>query len=119
MSEHQLQANFFDWAARQACKYPDLKKMFAIPNGGLRNVIVASKLKREGVKSGIPDVCMPVARGGFIGFWIEFKVGKNKCTPAQVERIEQLRADGHNVAVCYTLEEGIAAVVWYLKQEAR
>jgi len=80
MSEHDLQCNFFAWAALQACKYPDLSKMFAIPNGGLRNVIVASKLKREGVKAGIPDVFLPVARGGFIGCWIEFKVRPNKRT---------------------------------------
>lgn len=118
MSEHQLQCNFFEWSALQACKYPDLAKMFAIPNGGMRNAVVAAKLKREGVKAGVPDVCLPVARGGFIGLWIEFKVGKNKCTPAQVDRIAQLLEDGHNVAVCYTLEDGIAAVTGYLKQGA-
>lgn len=118
MTEHDLQANFFTWAALQSGKYPDLAKMFAIPNGGLRNKIVAAKLKREGVKAGVLDVQLPVARGGFIGFWIEFKIKPNKCTPAQAERIAQLRADGHNVHVCYEMEEAIAAVVGYLKQKA-
>lgn len=115
MSEHQLQCAFFEWAKLQACKYPDLAKLYAIPNGGLRNVIVASKLKKEGVRAGIPDIHMPVARNGFIGLWIEMKIKPNKCTPAQVDRIAQLRLDGHYVVVCYGLDEAIQAALGYLK----
>jgi hypothetical protein len=118
MSEHQLQVSFFIWSKLQASKYPDLLKMFAIPNGGARHIAVASKLKAEGVKAGVPDVFLPIARGGFHGLWIEFKVKPNKCHPAQLERIAQLRADGHNVHVCHELDEAINAVLGYLKQEA-
>ena len=117
MSEHDLQKAFFQWAALQYRKYPDLSKMFAIPNGGARHIAVAAKLKAEGVKAGIPDVCLPVARGGFISLWIEFKIKPNKCQPAQLERIAQLRADKHNVHVCHELDEAINAVLGYLKQE--
>lgn len=41
---------------------------FAVPNGGQRNKIVAAKLKQEGVKSGVPDIYVPVWK-----LWIEMK----------------------------------------------
>jgi hypothetical protein len=33
-------------------------RLFAIPNGGHRNKIVAKKLKAEGVLAGVPDLCL-------------------------------------------------------------
>lgn len=40
------------------CKWLDLKKIpyNATPNGGLRDKITASSLKKEGVKAGFPDL---------------------------------------------------------------
>ena len=32
--------------------------IFAIPNGGSRNIIEASRLKKEGIVKGIPDLCL-------------------------------------------------------------
>lgn len=83
MSEHDEQAGFFEWAAYSRGKYPELDFMFAIPNGGLRHVTVAQKLKAEGVRPGVPDTFLPVARGGYHGLWIEFKFEKNKLTELQ------------------------------------
>lgn len=42
------------------CKYLDLKKIpyFAIPNGGSRNKIEAGRMKQEGVKAGVSDLCV-------------------------------------------------------------
>src|SRR5262245_57218105 len=46
---------------------------FAIPNGGARDVITAGRLKAEGVKAGVPDVCCPVARWRWHSLYLEFK----------------------------------------------
>src|SRR5262245_64718583 len=46
---------------------------FAIPNGGARDVITAGRLKAEGVRAGVPDVCLPVARAGYHGLFLEVK----------------------------------------------
>jgi hypothetical protein len=71
-TEHSQQAAFFCWLQQQTFD-ERLKFAFAIPNGGERNVIVASRLKAEGVKQGVPDVCIPIPAGIYAGMWIEFK----------------------------------------------
>ena len=45
-----------------------------VPNGGLRNKIVAAKLKRMGVKAGVPDVLIFNPAAENCGVAIELKV---------------------------------------------
>jgi hypothetical protein len=99
MSEHLMQKAFFDWASMQ--RIPGIELMHAIPNGGERNAIVASKLKAEGVKAGAPDVQWPVARGGFIGLAIEFKAGDGNPTKEQRLRITRLQLERWLVVLCW------------------
>lgn len=99
MSEHQTQSVFFEWAATQ--RFPGIELMHAVPNGGHRHPAVAAKLKKEGVKPGVPDVSWPVARGGFIGLAIEFKHGDGNPTREQKDRITALQREGWCVAVCW------------------
>lgn len=70
-TEHAHQVAFFQWLALSGIE--DRHMAFAVPNGGERQQIVASKMKAEGVKSGVPDVCWPVPRGRFAGLWLELK----------------------------------------------
>ncbi len=46
---------------------------YHVPNGGYRDYYEGAKLKRMGVKSGVPDLCICVARGGYHGLYIELK----------------------------------------------
>lgn len=113
-SEHQHQANFFHWAALNEKKYPELALLYAVPNGGHRHVLVARKLKAEGVKAGVPDIHLPVPRGKYAGLWIEMKAGKNKPTPAQVYWHALLREVGHRVEVCYSWPSAANVVEKYI-----
>ena len=63
-----------EWYA--AFAIPALKWVHAIPNGGERNIAVASRLKAEGVKSGVADVFVPVAVQPWHGLYLEFKKRK-------------------------------------------
>lgn len=109
--EHQLQVSCVKWFKQQ---YPKLL-IWATPNGGQRNVIVASKLKAEGVLAGVPDLQIPVPRNGFNGLFIELKIGKNKPTDNQKIVMGRLVANGYKCEVCYTLESFIEIVNRYLK----
>ena len=44
-----------------------------IPNGGKRNKREAGRMKRMGVRAGVHDYFLPVARGMYHGLWIELK----------------------------------------------
>ena len=126
ISEHSEQVALFNWAKVMEGRHPQLKMMFAIPNGGLRNIRVAMKLKKEGVKAGIPDIFLAVPRHlpnptrdvfTLYGLFIEMKFGKNKTSRNQQGWIEALIAEGYAVEVCYSFEEAKQAIIGYLGLE--
>jgi hypothetical protein len=116
-TEHIEQCALFRWAAYQAHSYamPELALMFAIPNGGLRSKATAGKLKAEGVKAGVPDICLPVANGKYHGLFIELKAGRNKPTQLQVAWHVNLSAKGYRVAVCWGWEAARDVIEEYLR----
>ena len=90
-SEHIEQSKFVMWW-RQS--FPNVR-IFAIPNGGLRNKTTAMKLKVEGVKRGVPDLFVPE-----LLLWIEMKREKGGVlSPDQVDWREYLEGIGHNFIV--------------------
>lgn len=113
--EGEEQAALFDWAYLQRNTYPELDLLFHIPNGGSRNRLEAANLKRQGVKAGVPDLCLPVSRGGFHGLYIEMKYGKNKPTENQNEWMNALQNQGYAVAVCYSWEQASKVITDYFK----
>ena len=125
-SESQIQCAFVQWCRMSEGRYPGLRLAFAVPNGGLRNVITAVRLKREGARPGVCDWILPVS--GFaagpnslvryssepIALGIEFKKPGGKMTPAQKEWADLARRYGWRVEVCTSAEAAIAIVKEYL-----
>lgn len=109
------QIKLFRWAEWAIVEYPELKLLHHIPNGGSRNTIEAANLKKQGVRAGVPDLCLPVARGGYHGLYIEMKAGKNKPTEKQLEWIEELRNEGYAVSICWGFEAARDELEKYLK----
>lgn len=126
-TEEAHQTALFCWASQNFDKYPVLRWMFAIPNGGERNVIVATKLKAQGVRAGVPDICLPVPIGGWHGLYIELKRPadrvKNKkrggTSEDQDRWIMALYSFGYGCAVCIGWQEARDVIIQYLeyKQE--
>jgi len=114
MSEHLEQKNLFYWAALQEARHPQLGLMFAVPNGGLRNKLVAKKLKAEGVKAGVPDIFLAVPRDPYHGLFIEMKFGKNKATDNQIKWLNGLQFEGYETAICYSWGEAKDIICKYL-----
>jgi hypothetical protein len=111
MSEHLTQAAFFSWLAYK--KLDGVELAHAIPNGGLRPGKAGAMLKAEGVKAGVPDVYIPIARGGYIGLAIEFKHGDNNPSAAQKERIDKMQKEGWCVVICWSWEAAAKIVQGY------
>lgn len=62
----------------------------------------------------VPDICLPVARGGYHGLFIELKFGKNKTTAKQDEWLAKLNEKGYAVAVCYGCKKAQDKILKYL-----
>lgn len=97
------------------CEYnKQLKHIYAIPNGGKRDVREAARLKKQGVKAGVLDLFLPKPKGIYHGCYLEFKYGKNKLTSNQIDFALDAVAEGYCVFVCYSSLEAIAAINLYM-----
>lgn len=93
--------------------HPDIL-VIAIPNGGMRDIRTATKLKAEGVLAGTPDILIPHAKNGYHGLWIEMKrVSGGRVSPEQKKVGQQLTDNGYMVVVAYGVEEAYAAFKEY------
>lgn len=97
-------------------QYCDLKHIpvYHIPNGGKRGKAEAAHLKAQGVKPGVPDLCIPVARGQYHSLYIEMKDFGGKPTKKQVEWITLLREQGMCAYVCVGADDAIALIDRYM-----
>ena len=115
--EDSEQAALFDWAALARGKYPELDLMFAIPNGGYRTIKTARLMKATGVKAGIPDICLPVARKGYNALYIEMKRKQGgRVSVAQKTMMNALSEHGNLAIVCHGMDEAIEVLKNYLSK---
>lgn len=115
--EEDEQRSLFEWVNWMSGKYPELEMLFHIPNGGKRNKLEAIRLKREGVRAGVPDLFLPVARGKYHGMFIELKAGKGLPTNLQKEWVKRLKEQGYHALVITGWEAAAKAIMEYLRQE--
>ena len=97
--ESSLQTQCVKWFRYQ---YPHLV-IYAVPNGGSRNVREAQRLKSEGVLAGVADLTILLPQGKSL--YIEMKVKGNRQTLNQKEFQQKAEALGHKYCVCYSFED--------------
>lgn len=114
-SEDTEQINVVSWANWNANRYPELRWLFHVPNGGSRNKQEAVKFKQMGVKAGVSDLCLPYPKGIYCGLFIEMKYGNNRQQDTQKEFLAAMETAGHFVATCYSAEEAIKVIEEYLE----
>jgi len=97
MSESKLQGDCFQWFHNT---YPEHRgKLWAVPNGGRRNLIEAVRLKSTGVVKGVHDLLM-LHDGQFYTF--ELKFGRNKLTKEQIEWQDVIQSAG---GICFEIRD--------------
>lgn len=109
-TEASEQIAVFDWCATYEGHAPILGFAFHSPNGEKRHITTAKRLRSMGVKSGVPDIILPLSSHDreAKGLAIEMKVRANKPTAAQRAWLLTLQADGWKVAVCWSARRAIA-----------
>ena len=108
-TEDQEQIKFCVWMEKNGIRF------YAIPNGGKRNLLEAVKFKRMGVKSGVPDICLPFPSGRYFGAYLELKrIKGGKVSDNQLEWLAFLRSNGYYAEVANGFEEARKFVLHYL-----
>lgn len=115
LPESSEQMLVIDWAMREECTWPEIALLHHIPNGGQRNKAVAAKLKAEGVKAGVPDLCLPVPRGKYHGLYIEMKAIGGRTSKDQDAWIAALTEQGYAAQVCVGFKEAKETIEKYLR----
>lgn len=117
-SESVEQQNLFRWAAvSAAARWPkEMRMLYHVPNEGKRSKANGARLKAEGLRAGVPDINLDVARGEFHGLRIEMKRRRGgRVSPEQAAWLEALREQGYAAVVAYGWEEAADAIEKYLR----
>lgn len=109
--ESELQQNCIKWFRL----YYASKIIFAIPNGGSRNVIEAARLKREGVLAGVADLCILVVNSQYHALFVEMKTVKGVQSENQKAFEQYCIKNDYQYSVCRSFDEFIKIVTDYLK----
>ena len=92
--------------------------IYHVPNGGHRHNLVAIKLKGQGVKAGVPDLVLPMARGGYFGLYLEFKAtapNDAAVSASQQAWIRRLNDQGYLAIVCRGHFDAMEQIRAYLR----
>lgn len=95
--------------------WPELRFLFAVPNSTFTHPAVAINMKKQGVKSGVPDLLLPARRKPYVGLAIELKRRKGgRLAPQQAAWGEYLTKQGWMWAVCKGHKEATELIEKYL-----
>jgi hypothetical protein len=116
--EHRIQCAIVKWfyyaypAYRGGC-------LFAVPNGGHRNIQTARSLKAEGVTSGVSDLLLLVPKREYHGLCIEVKTPVGRQSENQKSWQRAIEAQGYKYSIVRSLDEFVELVRWYLNEPPR
>lgn len=113
-SEEAEQIAVIEWARANEHRWWELMFLFHIPNGGSRNKAEAAKLKRMGVKPGVPDLFLPAPRAIYTGLFIEMKRVGGDLENEQGPFLRCMSYQGYCARVCEGAGEAIAVLESYL-----
>jgi len=122
------------WAMYAASRKIDQRLLLSIPNGAVlagdarRRAMQMARLKREGLRPGVPDLMLAIPRverhgrdaNGwpvtiFNGLFVEMKRIGGKPTKDQLEMADLLRRQGYNVVIAEGYDEARRAIEGYLR----
>ena len=117
MTEAQHQTNIIKWSQQPhiRAKYPELALLYHVPNEGKRDARTGKILKQTGMKVGVPDLCLPVARGPYHGLYIELKTYVGKPSHEQQWWIKRLNEQDYYAVIAYGWDKAVEILQAYLE----
>ena len=113
--EYDEQVGVFDYARAAAHKDWRWEMLFSTLNGVRLSIGLAKKMKRAGNRTGVPDLILPVANGGYFGWFGEGKrIKGGVISDAQREFMKRLADGGYKVEIWRGAKDAITAITAYL-----
>lgn len=115
-TENQHQTALFKWTRQPQVRaiWPELKLLYHIKNETKEGPAQVAVDRAMGVKKGVPDLCLPVARGKYHALYIEMKTERGKTSQAQAWWIQALGDAGAFACVCKGWQSAAKMLEWYL-----
>ena len=115
-SEAEEQKALFQWAELNKAKYPVLELMYHIPNEAKRSPAGGYYMKQQGMKRGVPDICLPVPAHHYTALYIEMKRRDGgRVSNEQHGWIQALNRVGNLAVVCHGWDEARMVILEYLR----
>lgn len=114
ISESIEQQQLFAWAEWLIPRRPELALMYHIPNEGKRSKATGGRMKAEGLKEGVPDICLLVPSGTYHGLYIEMKRVGGKASSEQRKWVHLLSEQGYRAEICQGFEAAATIIMKYL-----
>jgi len=113
--EEEEQMALIRWVDEVAVRSePLLGLLYHIPNGKYRTKAGAGRLKAMGVRAGMPDLHLPVARRGYHSLYIECKAPGRRVDAEQRAMHALLTHQGHCVRTYQGWLAAATALCWYM-----
>jgi len=112
MTEDQLQAKLYQYLNNTyGLKFHEKRMLiFAVPNGGSRNSIEATKLKATGVLAGVSDLI--IIFDSQILF-LELKVTNGIQSQVQKDFEQRINSNGFDYRIAFSYEESLEIIIKY------
>lgn len=108
--EDTIQITVMDWVSL----HPDISDfVIHIANEGKRSPRYGAKMKRMGLRKGVSDILITMARHGYHGAWIEIKSESGVVSLDQKRFHKQQTSQGYYCEVTIGIDASIAAIEWY------
>lgn len=115
--EREHQRALIRWCNVAVRQHPELAWLYAVPNAGRREGKTGKLMVAEGLKAGVPDVCLPVPRGGWHGLYIELKrPGKHVVRASQRAWLDALAGFGYRAEIACGWDAARELIVEYLTE---
>lgn len=114
-SEATEQEMLFQWAQYASAMHPELNTLYHIANEGGMGARRGYNRQKQGVKAGVPDICLPVPKGKYGALYIELKRRSGgHVSDAQKRWIAMLNHQGNRAVVCKGFDEAREEIERYL-----
>lgn len=111
MSENYEQKQLIQWCRTR----PELQYLFHIPNESVGGQGWMIRNRQMGVKSGVPDLMLPIPSQGYHGMFIEMKAKGGRVSDVQSKWLEALNQFGYLAVVAYGWEDARCQILKYLQ----